>query len=115
MMKLSSMSKIVDDVNENDWSSPAGETLWAHDPGSVRFWRIRSNAACTVDVNGQRTWPPARSASDFAESISRAPMRRPAAQNQTSGRNGLEDRLVRFSLCASPRARAGPRLQIEQL
>lgn len=47
----------MDDVNENDWSSPAGETfaqLWAHDPGSVRFWRISSNAACTVDVNGQR-------------------------------------------------------------
>ncbi len=40
MMKLSSMSKIMDDVNENDWSSPVGETftqLWAYDPGSVRF------------------------------------------------------------------------------
>lgn len=57
MMKLSQMKKVRDSVDEKTWRSPAGDTfarLWPHDPDSVRFWRISSNAMFLVNVDGQR-------------------------------------------------------------
>ncbi len=57
MMKLSQMSKIRNLIDEQTWKGSIGEhfaQLWRHDPGSVYFWRISSNAIFTADVDGKR-------------------------------------------------------------
>lgn len=57
MMKLSQMSKIRNSIDEQTWKGPIGDLfarLWRHDPGSVYFWRISSNAIFTADVDGKK-------------------------------------------------------------
>ncbi|MEJ8302866.1 phosphotransferase enzyme family protein [Saccharibacillus sacchari] len=51
------MKKVMESVDETTWRSSAAEpfaALWKHDPDSVYFWRISSNAAFVLNVDGQR-------------------------------------------------------------
>ena len=59
MMKLSQMSQLNQNIDQQTWTSPIGEQFakfWNHEPESIRFWRLSSNALFTLEVEGNRSF-----------------------------------------------------------